>query len=72
MAASNHLISMYDKKIRQVKNQIQNIKSRRKIKATRLVKFLSCFFKWLECAELCELQAPNALQHRFKIFTGTT
>ena len=72
MAASNHLINKCNQKIRQVKNQIIKHQIWRKIKATRLVKFLSCFFKWLECVVLGELQVPNALQHRFKIFSGTT
>ena len=50
-----------------IKHQI-----RTKTKATKLVKFLSCFFKWLDCVVLGELQVSNALQHRFKIFSGTT
>ena len=45
MAASNYLINQCDQKNRQVKNQIIKHQIRRKIKATRLVKFLSCFFK---------------------------
>ena len=72
MAASNHLIIKCNQKIRQVKNQVIKHQIRRKIKAIRLVKFLSYFFKWLECVVLGELQVPNALQHRFKIFSGTT
>ena len=70
MAASNHLINKCDQKNRQVKNQTIEHQIRRKIKATRLVKFLSCFFKYLECAVLGELQVLNALQHRFKVFSG--
>ena len=62
MAASNHLINKCNQKIRQVKNQIIKHQIRRKIKATRLAKFLSCFFKLLE----------SVLQHHFKIFSGTT
>ena len=50
-----------------IKHQI-----RTKTKATKLVKFLSCFFKWLDCVVLGKLQFSNALQHRFKIFSGTT
>ena len=72
MAASNHLINKCDQKIRQVKNQIIERQIGRKIKAPRLVKFLSCFFRWLECVILGELQVLNALQHRFKPFSGTT
>ena len=72
MAASTHLINKCYQKIRQVKNQIIKHQIRRKIKATRLLKFLFCFFKWLERVLLGELQVPNALQHRFKIFSGTT
>ena len=71
MAATNHLINKCDQEIRQVKNQVIKHEIRKKIKATRLVKFLSCFFKWLECVVLGELQVANALQHRFKIFSGT-
>ena len=46
--------------------------SRWKIKATRLAKWLTGFFKRLEGVALGELQASNALQYRFKIFSGTT
>ena len=46
--------------------------SERKIKATRLVKTLLCLFKQLECVVLGEVQVPNTLQYRFKIFSGTT
>ena len=72
MAASNHLINKCDQKIQQVKNQITKHRVRRKIKTTRLTKFLSYLFEWLECVVLAELQVPNALLHRFKIFTRTT
>ena len=46
--------------------------SGRKFKATRLLKLLPYFFKWLQCVVLGELRAPNALQYRFKIFSGAT
>ena len=55
MAASNHLINKCDQKIRQVKNQIVKRQIWKKIKATRFVKFLSCFFKWFEFVALGEL-----------------
>ena len=71
MAVSNHLINKCDQKIRLVKGQLIKHQIRRKIKATWLEKFLFCFFKWLECVVLGELQFPKALQHRFKIFSGT-
>ena len=72
MVTSNYLINKCDQKVTQVKNKIINIKSGRKIKATRLVKFQYFFFKRLECVVIGELQVPNALQYRFKIFSGTT
>ena len=45
MAAFSHSINKCDQKIRLVKNKIIKHQTRRKIKATRLVKFLYCFFK---------------------------
>ena len=57
MAASNHFINKCDQ-IRQIKNEIIKHQIRRKIKATRLAKFLSCFFKWLECV------APPGMRRR--------
>ena len=69
MAVSNHLFNKCDEKVIQAKNQIMKHQVRRKIKASGLVKVLSCFFKWLDCVILRELQVSNALQHRFKIFS---
>ena len=51
LATTNHLINRCDYKIRLMKNQIIKHQIRKKIKTTRLVKFLSCFLKWLECVE---------------------
>ena len=57
MAASDHLFNKYDQKIRQVKSQIITHQvPEEKIKATRLLKLLPCFLKWLAC---CTCQAPN-------------
>ena len=44
----------------------------RRIKATRLLKLLPCFFKWLWSGVLGELQVPNAIPYHFKIFSGAT
>ena len=47
MAASNHLLNKCDQKNKNVKNQIIASYSGGKLQATRHVKLLSCFFKWL-------------------------
>ena len=60
------------KKLGRWKIKKWNIKSRTKIKVTRLLKFLSRFFRWLECVLLGKLQVPNPLQYRFKTFSGET
>ena len=70
-AASRQLINECDQEIRQVKNQITS-NSRAKNKVTKPVKQLSRFFKWLQWVVLGELQVPNALQYRFKIFSSAT
>ena len=55
--------------IRHVKNENNNTSnSGEKIKVTRLMKWLPCFFKWLQRVLLGELQISKALRYRFENF----
>ena len=76
MATSDHFFDKCNKKIWQVNNQIILIiiksNSTRNLKTTKLEKLLPCFLKWLNLLHCNKLQASNALQYWFKIFSGTT